>query len=215
MSQSTPPKIPKGLQRKQSMIIAARAVFTEHGFEGTTLEMIIEQSGGSRSSLYHHFGDKEGLFVAVVKDMIESIFNDPSELASSEAVEDILMHYGERFLTSILHPQTLSLFRLIVAETERFPKLGALFYQLGPESTYCTVADALRKNPQLAQYSEEFLYRFACHFIEMIKGELFMKALCIKDFIATEQTIKESLKLSVSLMICLLTHHDLNDLIPQ
>lgn len=204
------PATNKGAERKKAMIEAARSVFIEAGFEGATLDKIIELSGGSRSSLYHHFGDKEGLFVAVVNETIEAIFSEMVPLDSSASLEEVLSLHGRYFLKSILDPQTLSLFRLIVAEIERFPKLGELFYQVGPEKTYQTVARSLRQMPELAQYSDSFLYRFSCHFLEMTKGELFMKALCIKDFSASPESIEESLRLSVSLMLCLLTHHNLN-----
>nr|WP_274922092.1 TetR/AcrR family transcriptional regulator [Providencia sp. G1(2023)] len=39
--------------------------------------MIIERAGGSRSTLYKNFGDKEGLFAAVVAAMIDDIFIEP------------------------------------------------------------------------------------------------------------------------------------------
>lgn len=192
----------KGQKRKQAMIQAARRVFIDNGFEGTTLDMIIELSGGSRSSLYTHFGDKEGLYIAVVQDTIESIFLDMEEVEIEPSLRGVLEIHGKRFLNSILNPETLSLFRLIVSETDRFPKLGEIFYKIGPEKTYTVVFNALRTLPELAYLSNEQLYRFACHFVEMVKGDVFMKALCIKNYVVTQKEIDQSLQLSVSLMCC-------------
>lgn len=69
-------KTPKGQRRNKALISAASEIFIQYGFEGTTLDMIIERAGGSRSTLYKNFGDKEGLFAAVVASMIDDIFAD-------------------------------------------------------------------------------------------------------------------------------------------
>ncbi|MFT5484190.1 MAG: AcrR family transcriptional regulator [Halieaceae bacterium] len=53
-------------ERRQQLLNVARDVFAEHGFDATALEQIAEQAGVSRPILYSHFGDKEGLFEAVV-----------------------------------------------------------------------------------------------------------------------------------------------------
>lgn len=47
--------------RKQEILDAALACFTEHGIEATTIDMIRERSGASVGSLYHHFGSKEAI----------------------------------------------------------------------------------------------------------------------------------------------------------
>ena len=45
--------------RKQEILQAALACFTEFGVEATTIEMIRDRSGASIGSLYHHFGNRE------------------------------------------------------------------------------------------------------------------------------------------------------------
>ena len=66
MSSTPSPLTPKGQRRRHAILTAAADVFILHGYEGTTLDMIIEQSGGSRSTLYTSFGGKEALFLAVI-----------------------------------------------------------------------------------------------------------------------------------------------------
>jgi AcrR family transcriptional regulator len=45
----------------------ARQVFTEQGYANAATEDIVAQAGVTRGALYHHFGSKEGLFLAVVE----------------------------------------------------------------------------------------------------------------------------------------------------
>ncbi|HJW56642.1 MAG TPA: TetR/AcrR family transcriptional regulator [Burkholderiaceae bacterium] len=56
--------------RKQEILDAALACFTEHGIEATTIDMIRERSQASVGSLYHHFGSKESIAVALYLDAL-------------------------------------------------------------------------------------------------------------------------------------------------
>lgn len=51
--------------RKQEILQAALACFTEQGVDATTIEMIRERSGASIGSLYHHFGNRERIIAAL------------------------------------------------------------------------------------------------------------------------------------------------------
>jgi AcrR family transcriptional regulator len=43
----------------------ATRLFAERGFDGTSIEAVLDAAGVSRGSLYHHFPSKEALFEAV------------------------------------------------------------------------------------------------------------------------------------------------------
>ncbi|WP_447591053.1 TetR/AcrR family transcriptional regulator [Aquipseudomonas campi] len=51
--------------RKDEILQAALACFTESGVDATTIEMIRDRSGASIGSLYHHFGNKERIIAAL------------------------------------------------------------------------------------------------------------------------------------------------------
>jgi len=42
-------------------------LFTEHGYEATSIEMVLHDTGVSRGALYHHFDGKASLFTAVLE----------------------------------------------------------------------------------------------------------------------------------------------------
>jgi AcrR family transcriptional regulator len=52
-----------GTQR--ALLDAARAVFTERGFADASIAEVVQRAGSSVGSLYHHFGGKSELFVAL------------------------------------------------------------------------------------------------------------------------------------------------------
>jgi AcrR family transcriptional regulator len=51
---------------RESLLIAARALFAAHGFDGTGTEQIVAEARVTRGALYHHFRDKADLFRAVM-----------------------------------------------------------------------------------------------------------------------------------------------------
>jgi AcrR family transcriptional regulator len=54
---------------KTALIGAARRLFTEHGFAGTSTEQIVAAANVTRGALYHHYRDKEDLFRAVFEEL--------------------------------------------------------------------------------------------------------------------------------------------------
>ncbi len=54
--------------RRQEILTGARACFARHGYEGATVRRLEEETGLSRGAIFHHFRDKESLFLAVAED---------------------------------------------------------------------------------------------------------------------------------------------------
>jgi len=54
--------------RRQQILAGARACFARHGYEGATVRRLEEETGLSRGAIFHHFRDKESLFLAVAED---------------------------------------------------------------------------------------------------------------------------------------------------
>jgi AcrR family transcriptional regulator len=52
-------------QTQRALLDAARQVFTERGFAEASIADIVQRAGSSVGSLYHHFGGKSELFIAL------------------------------------------------------------------------------------------------------------------------------------------------------
>jgi AcrR family transcriptional regulator len=52
-------------QTQRALLDAAREVFTEQGFANASIADVVERAGSSVGSLYHHFGGKSELFLAL------------------------------------------------------------------------------------------------------------------------------------------------------
>jgi AcrR family transcriptional regulator len=63
----------QGRATRGQLIEVATQLFTEHGYEGTSIEAVLSAAGVSRGALYHHFAGKEALFEAVLTAVSERI----------------------------------------------------------------------------------------------------------------------------------------------
>ncbi|MDO7830096.1 TetR/AcrR family transcriptional regulator [Providencia huashanensis] len=193
-------KTPKGKRRNQALITAAADIFRQYGFEGATLDMIIERAGGSRSTLYKNFGDKEGLFAAVVAAMIDDIFIEPNEKAPKlDTIEMVLSFYGSRFLLNVLKPQSIGLYRLILGEYNRFPEISQAFFEQGPVKSYRSLTQKLSQLPDV-KVDETTLLSISSRFLEMLKADVFITTFCVADFKPSDEFIEQQITLSVDII---------------
>ena len=64
------PRVPQDrLEARRSQILeASRRAFARHGYEGATVKVLEAETGLSRGAIFHHFRDKEALFLALAED---------------------------------------------------------------------------------------------------------------------------------------------------
>ncbi|OJX70256.1 TetR/AcrR family transcriptional regulator [Magnetospirillum sp. 64-120] len=138
-------------KRRQSLLEAATTLFLDKGFERTSVADIVGLAGGSRSTLYELFGNKEGLLRAMVEEETLAIRATigPAELAL-EFSEDGLVELAGRFVRAILAPRAVAVFRILATEGERLPDIAAAFFESGPRAIERQLAERFRRAlPQL------------------------------------------------------------------
>src|SRR5439155_21175876 len=63
--------------RRREILAGARACFARYGYEGAPVRRLEEEMGLSRGAIFHHFRDKDSLFLAVAEDdtatMVETV----------------------------------------------------------------------------------------------------------------------------------------------
>lgn len=52
---------------------AARDAFSEHGYDGASIRQIVAKAGANVASVNYHFGNKDALYEAVIKDSLSDI----------------------------------------------------------------------------------------------------------------------------------------------
>lgn len=81
----------QGAESREKILDAAVALIFERGYSGTTVSALCKRSGLLVSSVYHHFGSKDGVLAAVVKRESERFFGELpqwKDYAGADTVED-------------------------------------------------------------------------------------------------------------------------------
>jgi AcrR family transcriptional regulator len=66
----------RGMKSRELVLDAAERVMAEDGFEAATLARVVARSGIPMSSVYHYYGSKDGILLAVMQRGAERFFAD-------------------------------------------------------------------------------------------------------------------------------------------
>lgn len=120
--------------RKFDVVLkGAREVFLRDGFEGANVDDIARAAGVSKATLYSYFSDKRLLFLEVVRTEIATITDHAMEVIDRTQPPALVLDAAARTIIAFnTSKMGLGIYRLCVAEAERFPELGKAFYAAGP-----------------------------------------------------------------------------------
>jgi AcrR family transcriptional regulator len=141
-------------ERRQAVLDAALAVLERRGYAGTSMLDIAREARASKETLYAWFGDKKGLFAALVADnaaalnaAIEAVPADPAETP----VGDALAGFGAALLGLLLGPRAVAINRAAAAEAARDAELGSLLVASGRAATGRRMVELLRRRMALGE----------------------------------------------------------------
>ncbi len=117
--------------KRQRILDAALDVFSLRGYAGTTMDGVALAADVSKPTLYMYFGSKEQLFEAIMLGGRDEML-EPFDHSSADMVGDLLT-FARNYAHVVMKPQFLSLARLIIAETQRFPAIGRAYQEAGPD----------------------------------------------------------------------------------
>jgi AcrR family transcriptional regulator len=83
-------------QTQQALLDAARDVFTRQGFAEASIADVVERAGSSVGSLYHHFGGKSELFLALWQEH-QQAYEDAASTAVAAARQQGVTDPAELF----------------------------------------------------------------------------------------------------------------------
>jgi TetR/AcrR family transcriptional repressor of mexJK operon len=131
--------------KHDAILRAARTVFVRAGYKGASMEAIAEEAPVSKPTLYSHFGSKHELFVAVIQAQCTALVGslDP-EATRNLTPEQGLRTIATSFVETLYNPESLALYRLMVAEHSHCPELSILMDQTVVQPTLDLLSTYLR-----------------------------------------------------------------------
>jgi len=82
--------------RRRQILDGARQCFARHGYEGATVRRMEEATGLSRGAIFHHFRDKDALFLALAQEEAQRMADVVAEQGLVQVMRELLAHPEER-----------------------------------------------------------------------------------------------------------------------
>ncbi|WP_017716303.1 TetR/AcrR family transcriptional regulator [Kamptonema formosum] len=150
-AKSTEPKRESAGEKVEQILKGAMQEFLAHGYTGTSMDRVAAAARVSKATVYSHFGDKEGLFAALVerlaKQRFQILFN--AEPPAGEA-KIVLPQLAATLLNQVIEDtEYLTFMRVIVAESGRFPNLAKIFIRHITQPVLEKLVHYLASHPEL------------------------------------------------------------------
>ncbi|WP_321488585.1 TetR/AcrR family transcriptional regulator [uncultured Hyphomonas sp.] len=201
-------KAPEGASRAEfrraAFLEAAQEVFLEQGFEAANMSEIVRRAGGSLATLYSQFGDKEGIFLAMLETRMKEVTATLEvELQAHTPVEEGLRRIGEQFAGKLVEPNSLELYRLIVGMAKKYPSIADTFMKLGPNKVRAGLAAYLQDRAEAGEIPQSDQFEtLGSLFLDMVRSPLQSRALLDSSVRPTEDDVRAS----VDRAVCMFLH---------
>lgn len=143
---SSPRGRPVDRRRCQRIFEVARTHFEAHGLQQANMEAIAADAGVSKMTIYRHFGSKDGLFEAVVRDRTGQVISEMAGVGLLDPArpDEALRRVGAQFLALSREAGTLGHFRSMYGAASAQPDACQAFHRQGPARLVADLADYLR-----------------------------------------------------------------------
>ncbi|MCZ4352601.1 TetR/AcrR family transcriptional regulator [Roseovarius aestuarii] len=170
--------IKKGRKFEQ-VLQGARDVFMRDGFEGASVDEIARAAGVSKATLYSYFPDKRLLFSEVARVECNRQASEALAVIDINApVEAALHSAADRLVRFFLSDFGQQVYRIGIAESYRFPDLGARFYASGPALLRERLGSVLKVYVARGDLVIDDLDVATSQFGDLCKGDMFVRRLC-------------------------------------
>ena len=172
------------------MVEGARKVFLRDGFEGASVDDIARVAGVSKATLYSYFPDKRVMFMEVARaECLRQAEACTCMIDPARGVAETLRITGRHLLRFLTSEFGQRVFRICVAESDRFPELGRRFYESGPMLVRDRLVCVLRQAVEQGEIATDDVDLAADQFAELCKADIFPRILFCRDCLPDEAEI--------------------------
>lgn len=131
---------PRVVRSRAAALQAARTLFLEKGYGGTTMEDIAALAGLTKRTLYNNYADKDTLFLAMVAAVItyaelfaRGLHKEFTVGVTAGNLRNTLNSLAQRLALGIVRPEVVALRRLLIGEARApFPDLARQYFDRAP-----------------------------------------------------------------------------------
>lgn len=164
--------------KPQQIRDAAARLFLAQGYGAVSMDLIAREAGVSKATIYAHFADKAELFADLVTEECARQWPDIGLLEAEPGdLRETLLALGTVYAELLVSPKAVQTFRMVVAESPRFPELGRAFYEGGPRLIRDKLAAYLSRAAAQGKLALGDARLAAQQFLAMLRCEHHLRAL--------------------------------------
>lgn len=129
----------KRSEKRARILNAALREFSKSGYSGASMTAIAKRAEVSKPTLYQYIGQKDALFRAVL-DAGRATILAPFDDAVGKEMVGVLWDFSWAYSDFVLHPDNLSIARLMIGEAERVPDIARQYHETGPAQALAGIA---------------------------------------------------------------------------
>jgi TetR/AcrR family transcriptional regulator of autoinduction and epiphytic fitness len=159
--------------KRRQILDGANRIFSELGFDATSMSDVARSAQVSKATLYVYFQDKEHLFTAICAEQRDrNIAELIALLDVNQPVVQVLTRFGVETLSCLAQPFVVAAHRIVIGVAERMPEIGSEFYEAGPVRVTTAVAAYLDHHVAGGRLKISDTRLAAAQFCELIQGGL-------------------------------------------
>ena len=173
-----PEKRSRGEVRNSKLQKVAAELFLKRGYEGVSIDRIVELAGGSKSTVYSEFGGKCGLFIRSIENLCREA-NQPLTKIDYTGLnlEASLKKLSFQILKLITAKRSVELHRLAIGEALNCPEVGEAWYTYGPARTASIIRSVLESHREELRKTTVPIERMAVILHDTLTGDALYRRL--------------------------------------
>ena len=174
------------VRTRVAVVDAARTLFLQKGYAGTTMEEIAALAGLTKRTMYNNYPDKEALFTQIVANVIafaeafaRGLHEEFTVGITSANLGEKLDDLGRRMALAIARPEVIALRKLLIAESRDFPALAADYFDRAPGQVIDALASGFAHLSRRGLLQVKNSRRAAAQFAYLVAGEPLDRAMLV------------------------------------
>lgn len=160
-------------KRLNEILDIAVEVLSERGYRDTTMLQVARRASASKETLYAWFGDKQGLFEAVIRRNAETLQTVlRRHLDDDGPLQVALEHFGEELLQVLLSESAVAVNRAAISEARSDPQLARILSETGREATLPIFVAFLNRRKRHGELRFDGAAEAAQDFLGLLLGDL-------------------------------------------
>ena len=164
-------------RKSVAILKAATELFLKHGYAKTTMDAIARKAKFTKQTVYSYFKNKDILFTQMIVHLSKGHVpaSSAEKMDKSKPFKTLLFDVGIELLDLITSPEVLATTRLVIAESDRYPKLAKLYYESGTQQLVQAVAGFLDEENKRGVIAIKNTLSAASYFLSMLKGQYYLR----------------------------------------